>query len=135
MFGLDRPLATVGPSSSKCPIQGAERFLPVSQGRCWRVACRFRGGEANSRMIRFLIAEAGGHPSFPGMAAREPSPCRESKTHAFSQFSTRTCRTRWNSHSLFVTIVAPIATACAAIKVSRGPIGVPARSSAARISP
>ena len=53
----------------------------------------------------------------------------------YVQFSTRSFGTLENSAALFVTRVRSRQRAWAAIRVSRGPMGVPLRSSAARISP
>ena len=54
---------------------------------------------------------------------------------AFPQTSTASPGTRANSFTLWVTSTSPAASACAAISRSSGPIGVPDRSSAARIVP
>src|SRR6267378_5969174 len=55
-----------------------------------------------------------------------------SKTLLYAQFSTRRPATLRNSRSLFETRISFRPSACAAINVSKGPIGVPARSSLAR---
>lgn len=55
-------------------------------------------------------------------------------TDGANQSSTRNSGTRANSRSLWVTSVRPRERACAAMKRSWLPMGVPARSSVARIS-
>ncbi len=52
-----------------------------------------------------------------------------------TQFSSCRCSTRSNSFVLFVTRIRFSDIACAAIKVSKGPMGVPAFSSFERTSP
>ena len=52
-----------------------------------------------------------------------------------TQFSTFKPATRSNSRVLLVTTVRPSANACAAMSMSRLPMGVPARSSRARTTP
>ena len=67
-------------------------------------------------------------------AAREDERSKRLMCH-LAQFCKRNSLTRVNSRSLLVTSVQPIARAWAAIQRSLLPMGLPARSSVARISP
>ncbi len=81
------------------------------------VACSCRGG-GGSRIARRALSESG-----------------RSVAQAPVQSSTSRSGTRSNSRVLLVTSVTPMPTAWAAIRVSSGPIGVPAFSRAALTRP
>ena len=104
------------------PAPAAERG---GDGACARVhlgargAAHARGVSAGDRLVR-----------------RQNSMQRASPDdQARAQSSTRSPLTRRNSLVLLVTKVRPIERACAAIRVSRGPIGRPLRDSSARRRP
>ena len=89
-------------------LRGGDR--PAGKGQAWPV-------------IRIIVMFHRGRRFRPGVS------------HERIQFSTARPTTRLNSRSLFVTSVTFSASACAAMSVSSGPIGVPARSSSARTQP
>ena len=95
-----------------------QAFKPAAQGNRNQVEVADFETNADFRVLEIQRALQRG-PWLPG-------PYR-------SQFSTPKPGTRRNSVSLSVTSVAPSAKACAAMKVSLGPIGAPDFSSCVRI--
>ena len=119
-------------------------IIQLITGGDWRT-CRWRRGEERQRPTGNTIAGAlGGVARGSLLTSVIPMLSRADKAAAKacgqelgdrSQFSRLKPGTRENSRSLSVTSVASIARACAAIQVSFAPIGVPWRSSRARILP
>jgi hypothetical protein len=94
-------------------VRVQRRWRSLSSSRC------------PARRWIFAGATSVGTPRAPAISAR-------ARTGHAVQFSMCRPATRPNSRSLFDTRTSFLATACAAIRVSSGPIGVPDRSSFAR---
>lgn len=102
--------------------------VAVAEATCAAASVRLASEHFEVAILDVMLPDGSGMDLCRSLRAN----MHERRSYPSAQFSSRNPETRLNSRSLFDTSVSLRYTACAAIKVSSGPMGVPACSSLAR---